>query len=68
MYADSRKKNLKLRSSSSEEERISDGNFRLQTERNGDKQIHSDYVLTWSGVDTALKAIHGVGFILHHTA
>ena len=31
----------------------------------GTKQIHSDYVLTWSSVDTALKPIHDVGFILH---
>ena len=31
----------------------------------GTKQTDSDYVLTWSGVDTSLKAIHGVGFMLH---
>ena len=30
----------------------------------GAKQIHGDYVLTWSGVDITTRATHGVGFFL----
>lgn len=29
------------------------------------QQIHEDYVLIWSGVNTGRRATHGVGFIVH---
>ena len=31
----------------------------------GTKEIHKDFVFTWSGVSRDQRAVHGVGFIIH---
>ena len=33
--------------------------------RTGTRQIHVDFVLTWSGVDMTTRATHGVDFFVH---